>query len=121
MVKRFALLLSVFSCQVNFSQEMSCDDLQDFIETNGYQKSSMSNYVLNSTWLDKVTAYDYDFNIYVVAEIKESEYSYSTRTYIFCGIPSQNWSHFQYGDYGDSDSYGERFHKYVIDYVCNCY
>ncbi|WP_350289825.1 hypothetical protein [uncultured Croceitalea sp.] len=103
------------------AQEVSCDELQKFIEQKAYQKNSLHSYILNSSWLYKVTAYDYDFKIYVVAEIKESEYSYSTRTYIFCGIPSQNWSNFVYGGYGDSDSYGERFHKYILNYTCNCY
>lgn len=39
----------------------------------------------------------------------------------FCGIPIMNWSNFRFGGYGDSKSYGERFHKYIIDYKCNCY
>ncbi|NER17017.1 hypothetical protein [Spongiivirga citrea] len=122
-MKKFALFL-VFGfsfCSITISQEVSCEDLQEFIEDNGYRKSTLSSYTLDSSWLHKVTAYSYDYKIYVVAEIKKNEYSFSTKTYIFCGIPSQNWSNFQYGSYRESDSYGKRFHKYIMDYLCNCY
>ena len=105
----------------SYSQEVSCNDLLSFIKENGYSKGSLSSYTLDSEWLYEVKAYSYDYKIYVVAKIKTSEYSYSTNTYIFCGIPSYNWSNFQFGGYGDSNSYGERFHKYIIDYKCNCY
>ena len=103
------------------AQEVSCTDLQDFIEDYGYEKASLSSYTLNSSWLYKVTAYTYEYKIYVIAEIKTNQYSYSTNSYVFCGIPSQNWQYFQYGGYGDSNSYGERFHKYIFNYQCNCY
>lgn len=103
------------------AQEVSCDDLQDFIETNGYNKASLANYTLNSEWLYGVKAYTYEWKTYVIAKIKPNAYSYQTRSYVFCNIPSQNWSNFQYGGYSDSNSYGERFHKYIMDYQCSCY
>ncbi|WP_109300896.1 hypothetical protein [Aquimarina sp. AU474] len=103
------------------AQQVSCDDLIDFIEMNGYYTSSIGSYTLDSSWLYKVTAYTYQYKTFVIAEIKKNEYSYVTNTYIFCGIPSSNWSNFQYSGYYDSDSYGERFHKYIMDYKCNCY
>lgn len=103
-----------------YSQSVSCDDLLSFIVENGYKKSTLNNYVLESSWLYRVTAYSYDYKTYVVAEIKENEYSNRTRTYIFCGIPNMNWQSFQYGGYGDPVSYGERFQKYIFKYQCNC-
>ncbi|MCX7550272.1 hypothetical protein [Xanthomarina sp. F2636L] len=114
---------TIFLCSsINaHSQEVSCDDLLSFIKDKGYYKSTVSSYTLNSEWLHEVKAYSYDYKIYVVAKIKKNAYSYSTNTYIFCGIPSMNWSNFQYGGYGDSDSYGERFHKYIFNYKCDCY
>lgn len=114
---------AIFLCSsINaHSQEVSCDDLLSFIKTKGYSKGTISSYTLDSSWLYEVKAYSYDYNIYVVAKIKKNAYSYSTNTYIFCGIPSMNWSNFQYGGYGDSDSYGERFHRYIMDYKCDCY
>ena len=119
-MRKFILL--TFSCFIfslrTYAQEVSCNDLLDFIKSEGYKNSSISNWTLNSSWLYEVTAYSYDYKIYVVAEIKKNEYSLQTNTYIFCGIPSMNWSNFQFGT---SDSYGERFHKYIIDYKCNCY
>lgn len=122
-MKKFILLslLSLCLCNANYAQDVSCSDLAEYIKDKGYYKASLASYILNSTWLYKVTAYSYDYKVYVIAEIKKNEYSYQTSTYIFCGIPSQNWSNFQYGGYGDSNSYGERFHKYIIDYQCSCY
>ncbi|WP_418510790.1 hypothetical protein [Corallibacter sp.] len=103
------------------SQTTSCEDLLSYIQDNGYRKSKLSSYTLDSSWLYEVTAYTYDYDIYVVAKIKKSEYSYQTNTYIFCGVPSTNWSNFKNGGYGDPNSYGKRFHKYIFDYKCECY
>ncbi|WP_281631839.1 hypothetical protein [Flavobacterium luteolum] len=102
------------------SQEVSCQALYEYIIDKGYQKASLSNYILDSSWLYKVTAYEYNYKTYVIAEIKENEYSYKTSTYIFCGISNMNWNYFQFGDYNDSNSYGERFHKYIFNYKCDC-
>lgn len=103
------------------SSSVSCENLLNYITSNGYRKGSLSNYTLDSSWLYEVTAYAYEYDIYVVAKIKENEYSYQTKTYIFCGIPSQNWNNFKNGAYGDPKSFGERFHKYIFDYQCECY
>jgi hypothetical protein len=75
---------------------------------------------MNSSWLNKVTAYSYNYKIYVIAEIKKNDYDFNPKSYIFCVIPSMNWQNFQFGGYNDSPSYGERFHKYIFDYKCNC-
>ncbi|MEO9484699.1 MAG: hypothetical protein ABJG47_14670 [Ekhidna sp.] len=117
-------LESLEDCRINVknysSSLVTCNDLLDFIKEEGYVKATMSSYVLDSKWLYKVTAYSYDYDIYVVAEIKKNEYSYQTNTYIFCDVPDSNWRNFRYGGYGDSDSYGERFHKYIMNNKCEC-
>lgn len=113
-----ALMLISFN---SFSQEVSCKELLDFIKSKGSYVSSVGNYTMDSSWLYEVTAYSYESKYYVVAKIKENEYSYTTKSYIFCGIPYTNWSNFYYGGYSESKSYGERFHKYIKDYQCNCY
>ena len=120
-MKNIGVILLILNFHFSFSQDISCPDLQEFIEDNRYYKSSISNYTLNSSWLYEVTAYEYEYKIYVIAKIKRNEYDYSSKSYVFCGIPSQNWSNFRYKGYGEPDSYGERFHKYIIDYQCNCY
>lgn len=120
MKKNLSIIIAlIFSINI-YSQEVSCGDLLDYIIEKGYNKGTVSSYTLNSKWLYKVTAYEYEYKTYVVAEIKKNEYSYQTEKYIFCGIPNMNWTYFKYGSYGDSESYGERFHKYIIDYKCNC-
>lgn len=119
-MKKIILILLMLTSFNSFSQEVSCTDLLDFIKTKGSYVSSIKSYMLDSSWLYEVTAYSYDGKYYVEAKIKENEYSYTTKSYIFCGIPYMNWSNFNYGSYGDSKSYGERFHKYIIDYQCNC-
>jgi hypothetical protein len=120
MKKILLILIACFYINISYSQEVGCDDLLNFIIEKGYSKGSLSSYILDSSWLYKVTAYEYEYKTYVIAEIKKNEYSYQTSTYIFCGIPNMNWRNFQYGSYGDSNSYGERFHKYIINYKCNC-
>jgi hypothetical protein len=119
-MKCFFTILLV-GCSLSLSaQTVSCEKLMDFIETKGMYYSSVSSYTLDSSWLTKVTLYSYDMNYYVIANIKANEYSYTSKPYIFCGIPFRNWLNFKNGGYGDSDSYGERFHKYIFNYQCDC-
>jgi hypothetical protein len=119
-MKKTLLLLLLLISFKNYSQTVSCDDLLQFIKSKGTYVASISSYTMDSEWLHEVTAYSYDGKYYVIAKIKKDKYSYSTNTYIFCGIPYRNWSDFKNGSYGDSESYGSRFHKYIMDYACNC-
>ena len=115
----FTIFLFVFSLNLS-AQSVSCEELLNYIETKGMYNSSVSSYTLDSSWLTKVTLYSYEMNYFVVANIKANEYSYTSKPYIFCGIPYSNWLRFYSGGYGDTDSYGERFHKYIFDYKCDC-
>lgn len=119
MKRFFTIVLVGFSLSLS-AQTVSCEELMDFIETKGMYNSSLSSYTLDSSWLTKVTLYSYDMNYYVVANIKPNEYSYTSKPYIFCGIPYRNWLNFKNGSYGVTDSYGERFHKYIFNYQCDC-
>jgi hypothetical protein len=112
------LTFLVFPQSHVFSQEISCEELTEYIETNGWKKGTLYNHALQSSWLYEVTAYSYDMKLFVIAEIKKSEYSYSTNTYIFCGVPQYNWSQFQFQSF---KTYGEKFHDYIFPYKCNCY
>ena len=115
------ITLIIFSIGA-YSQEVSCEDLKNFIEKEGRYYSSVSSITLNSSWLYKVTCYSYDMKYYVVAEIKKSEYSYQTKSYVFCGISFSDLYDFSNGKgYNDKRTYGERFHDYIMDYQCNCY
>jgi hypothetical protein len=55
---------------------VSCQDLFNYIVENGNKKATLESYVMQSSLLYKITAYEYDYKTYVVAEIKENEYSY---------------------------------------------
>jgi hypothetical protein len=117
------ILLSLFlllSTIILNAQTPSCDEVMKFIKSNGYKKGSVSSYqLINSSWLKEVNAYTYDGDIYVIAKIKTDNYDYWGKDYIFCGIPSRNWSDFS-GISFNQETYGEKFHKYIIDYICNC-
>jgi hypothetical protein len=120
-MKKLSLIIFLLFNMNGFSQGISCDELLNFVKTKGSYVGAVNGISLDSSWLKDVTAYGYDGDYYVVAKIKKDKYSYSTSTYVFCGIPQTNWFRFRNGSYGDSSSYGERFHKYIIDYKCNCY
>jgi hypothetical protein len=122
MKKILFIILFAFTFVGAKAQEVSCEDLKNYIEKEGRYYSSISSYTLNSSWLYKVTCYSYDMKYYVVAEIKANEYSYQTKSYVFCGISFSDWYDFSNGKgYNDKRTYGERFHDYIMDYQCNCY
>ena len=120
MKKIFYIVFFTFS-SLSFSQDISCSELLDFVKQNGYSSGSVDSFTMQSSWLHRVTQYSYDSMNFVVAEIKENEYSFNTKKYIFCGVPSYNWSQFRFGGYGMSNSYGERFHDLIFPYKCDCY
>ena len=100
-------------CDVS-SNSMSCDKLQDRIKDNGYRIKRLRSYTLDSEWLYEVSAYEYQDQLYVIAEIKVD---YSKKNYIWCNVPSRNWRRFK----NSSDEYGEAFHEYIMEYHCGCY
>lgn len=114
------ILLSLPLLEIK-GQTIRCGDLLDFVVRNGYYKGEVSSLALiNSTWLKSVTAYRYKNNIFVVAEISTDTYRFSSKKYIFCGIPLRNWESFANGLADFDLSYGEKFHKYIMDYKCDC-
>lgn len=117
---KIALTLISFTLFVNLlsAQDVSCSELVQFIEQEGWEKGSLNSFQLDSEWLYSVTAYSYDYKTFVVAEIKQG---WSTNTYIFCGVPDSNWNNFSAWSISGDVSYGERFHRYIMDYTCNCY
>lgn len=119
-MKRYILVFLLSFSFFASAQSVSCGELMSFIKSEGMYSSSISSYTLDSSWLTKVTLYNYDMKYFVIAEIKANKYSYGSKPYIFCAIPFNNWSNFKNGGYGNSDSYGERFQKYIFDYQCNC-
>lgn len=119
MKRLIIILLLSFSFNIS-AQSVSCGELMGYIKSEGMYSSSISSYTLDSSWLSNVTLYSYDMKYFVIADIKANKHSYGAKPYIFCNIPFSNWSKFKNGGYGESDSYGERFHKYIFDYQCNC-
>lgn len=122
MKKILLIIIFAFTFVGAKAQEVSCEDLKNFIESKGTQQVEVYSLTLNSSWLQNVKLYKYDNKYYVIAAIKKNKYDiYNTKSYIFCNIPYSNWTSFHTFDlYGES-TYGERFHKYIKDYICNCY
>lgn len=102
---------------MDYNSYDSCEDLLVLIQEHGNELRSVSSYRLDSEWLKSVSLYSYDEKLFVEAEIFDNTSRIFATSYIFCDIPEDNWNSFSRGY---SDSYGERFHKYIIDYVCNC-
>ena len=114
------LFLSLITIK-SFGQEIKCNDLIDYVVKNGtYKDSVFPIQLINSDWLNKVEAYSIENKIIVIAEIKSKELFSKNKKYIFCGIPNENWNAFYVGLYDMDKSYGERFHKYIFDYKCEC-
>ena len=126
MNRLFALLLVsvafILSPTNSSAQDFSCNELMSFAKRNGYKIGNVGPMSLyDSSWLKNVDAYKVDNTIVVIASIKQDEWGISSKDYIFCGVPKSNWDRFNnaFSDWGTS--YGERFHKYIYNYACNCY
>lgn len=112
------MILSVLSVG---AQEVSCSDLMEYVQQNGFRKGTINSYQLfNSSWLKEVEAYSIENVIVVIAEIKRDEWGINTKKYVFCGIPSSNWNAFYTGLYDTNTTFGERFRKYIFEYKCDC-
>lgn len=122
-MNKILFLILIFGTTILSAQEVSCSDLMNYVEKEGYKKGNLNSLQLvSSDWLNSVTAYEIEDVIVVVAEIKKpGNLIYNTKKYIFCGIPSSNWNSFYYGLSDIGKSHGERFHKYIYNYQCNCY
>lgn len=106
---------------VEISKLTDCDELIEAVESNANHYSSIPSYTLyDSSWLKSVEAYEYDGKLFIIAQIKRDSYGFSAKKYIFCGISKSNWGAFKNGLYDLDKTIGERFHKYIIDYTCNC-
>ena len=120
-MKILILTIGLFVSMHLNAQQTSCEDLIEYVEKNGYKKGSVgAMQLIQSTWLKNVEAYSIDNTLVVIAEIKKDSYGFSTKHYIFCGIPESNWDYFS-GFFSLTTTYGERFQKYIIDYQCDCY
>ena len=69
--------------------------------------------------LAEVEYYELQNMGFVVAYIKSSDYDFTGKPYIFCGISSYTWSSFKTS--GMMGSWGESFHEYIMDHTCDCY
>ena len=98
------------------SQNLSCQDAFEFVTSQYDRKESVTCY--NSDMLVRVSYYIVDGNGFVVAYIKQHDYDIYGKPYLFCGISQQNWINFKSD--GIYNSWGKSFHKYIIDYKCNC-
>ena len=104
------------------SQTVRCTELIDYVKAEGRKVGEVSSLqLMSSSWLRQVTCYQVGDVLAVVAKIKSNDYDLYGKDYIFCGIPTSNWNAFKGNLYNIDTTYGERFHKYIFDYKCDCY
>jgi hypothetical protein len=99
----------------SYSQSITCQELFEIVTTKYDSKESVNCY--GSTMLVKVDNYVIDNKNYPVIYIKKNDYDFKGTPYIFCGVPSMNWSYFKFNTKG---SWGESYQAYLKDYTCNC-
>jgi hypothetical protein len=103
------------------AQTTNCDELISYVLNNGRKLGTINeSEIINSSWLKKIEGFSINNSTVVVAEIYLDENKLSSKKYIFCGIPSNNWNTFFFGRYAIGKSLGEKFHEYIFDYKCNC-
>ena len=121
MIKNLLIFSTFLFSSFSFSQTVKCEDLIDYVKKEGSRKSSISPInLVQSSWLSDVKSYKVEGKTVVIATIKKDTYGIRTQDYIFCGVPDTNWSRFSNGIFDTGLSIGERFHKYIMDYQCNC-
>ena len=115
------IILFIFTCSC-FGQGVKCTDLLTYVKSKGTERGAVSSFqLLESAWLIRVEAWDIDGTIAVIAEIKTDDWGLTSKEYVFCNISATSWNAFAHGLYDYNTTYGERFHKYIMDYRCNCY
>ena len=117
-MKKIAILFFflILKTPVN-AQSISCQEL--FEGVTEYYDSRDNVTTIGSSMLAKVTRFTVDGDGFVIAYIKNNDYDFQGKPYIFCGISSQRWSRFKIE--GMTGSWGESFNNYIRDYTCNCY
>jgi hypothetical protein len=102
-----------------FAQRVSCETLMKAVKEEADHYDEVGFYsLLNSEFLEEVEAFEYEEELFVIAKFKREPGQIFSKYYIFCGISKTRWNAFKNGWTG---TYGERFHQYIIDYVCDCY
>ncbi len=115
-MKTILLISALFFTTVYNAQGTSCSDLVRYAKSSDSYPDRVSP--LTSSMLAKAEYYQVDGGGLVIAYLKSSDYDFSGKPYIFCGISSQRWAKFKSeGMYG---SYGKAFHDYIMDYTCDC-
>jgi hypothetical protein len=137
-MKKLLLILFINIPFFVASQNISCTELLNYVEKEGYRFPINRKPSILSKWLGDVTAFsmvEEDPSLYKVSDIfnhYDSDgvyvivaqfYSDDLRTkskYVFCNVPISDWDTFDRSLYL-SQSRNEMFNKYIMKYRCNCY
>ena len=122
MKKLLFLITLIFAFKISNAQEVSCPELMKYVKSKGFLKDFVVPAVTahNSSWLIRITAYNIENTIAVIAKMKTNDYG-GSKEYVYCGIPQNNWFNFTSIMTSSDNSYGKRFHKYINPYKCDCY
>lgn len=112
-----SILGLIFNIGNSYAQNVSCNELYEIVINNHDYSTSVSCY--GSSFLVKATYYECENVGFVIAYVKQNDYDYRGKPYIFCGVSLMDWSNFKAsGMYG---SWGKAFYKYIKPHTCNCY
>lgn len=115
-LKLIIVALFIFPITSN-AQSISCQELFEIVTEKYDSKDEVTCF--NSEMLTKATHYEVEGMGFVVGYIKSNNYDFRGKPYIFCGVSSWQWSSFKMN--GMSNSWGEAFHEYIRNKICDCY
>jgi len=125
-----AICILLFATLGKAKAQISCDALISYVESNCSRSYSQvpATLLWSSKFIKNIIGYNCEDNIVVIAELYVDKYK-NSKKYIFCNIPSRNWSWYTWplGCEGDGPRFGYtrnskdvQFRKYIFDYQCDC-
>lgn len=92
-------------------KDISCEELMENIIYEGVFFGGLNEHDLNSPFLNDVTAYIYQENIYVITTDSRE------RTEIYCEVEKEDWAAFEEPC---NCSYSKKFAAHIRKFECDC-
>ena len=105
------LMVFLVSISVDTHENITCEELMENIIYEGVFFGGLDEHNLNSPFLNDVTAYIYNEEIYVVSTDSRD------RTSVYCNVDKEDWEAFEANC---SCSYSKKFDDHIRKHSCNC-